>query len=79
MTCTEQTDDDSWPPCTVLTHRLGYQTEQWEASENQHRTHSTDIWIHTLLVNKVGWQVTTTNTQYGYNSIESEDEGDTHT
>ena len=79
MTCTEQTDDDSWPPCTILTHRLSNQTEQWEAGKNQHRTHSTDIWIHTLLVYKVGWQITTTNTQYGYNSIESEDEGDTHT
>ena len=53
-------------------------TQQWETCKDQHRTHTADIRIHPLLINKVSWQITTTDTQDGNNRIKGENQSNTH-
>ena len=78
MTSTKEANQDCRPPSAIGTHGLSKQTQYREASEDEHRTHTTQIGVHTLLVDEVGRQIATTDRQDGYDSIEREDKGDTH-
>ena len=33
MACTYEADNDSWPPCAVLSHWLCKESENWEESD----------------------------------------------
>ena len=76
MTCTEKTDDNCWPPRTYLSHWLSEQTKEWEASEDKHSSHASEIRVHSELIDEISWQITTEDAQYRHYSIKGEDERD---
>ena len=51
---------------------------QWEESKDQHREHTSSVWLHALLLDKDLWKITTIDREDGHDGIESEDESLSH-
>ena len=78
VSSTKETDEDGRPPSTIGAEGLCKESEDGEAGEDQHGTHTAQIGVHALLLNEVSRQIATTDGDDGNDSIERQDEQNTH-
>ena len=78
MTSAQQSYQDGRPPCAVGSQRLCKHAQQGETGKDQHGTHTTQIGVHATFLNKIGRQVTTSNTDNCHDKVEGKNQQDTH-
>ena len=74
MSGSSKTDDDCRPPRRELSHRLCEEREEREECEDEHREHSTAVWVHALLLNEELRKISSEYGYYGHDCIKRDDE-----
>lgn len=79
MPCSGKSDDDGWPPGTVLSQRLCEEGEDGQEGEEQHGAQATGIGFHaTALDEELGQIASGSNADDGDYQIDGEEQHGTH-